>query len=180
MAIAAIYAYHIPMRVSALYALLPKLARAIGYFVTFFFFAALVNYWQAPSIKGVPPMTTIDVMTLDGEKKQLRLISDKKTVLYFFAPWCIVCKASMDALNFFSNNSSVQALAVGLDYDTIEELKQFQTRLSVPVYAGSRLLQQHLRVDRYPTAYILNSDGSIAHVMVGYISRLGIWIRTIW
>jgi protein-disulfide isomerase-like protein with CxxC motif len=74
----------------------------------------------------------------------------------------------------------VQALAVGLDYENIEQLKPYQTKVNVPVYAGSHELQRRFMVDRYPTVYILNNDGSVAHVMVGYTSRFGIWIRTLY
>lgn len=166
------------MRV-CIYGLLPKAARMLAYFVGIFLLAALVNYWQAPSTKDVATLSTVEVMALDGTRTQLQLAAGKKTVLYFFAPWCIVCKASMDALNFFSHSDNVRAIAVGFDYDSVAELKTFQSRLEVPVYAGSRALQQHFKVDRYPTVYILNPDGSIAHTMVGYTSRLGIWARTI-
>jgi len=85
----------------------------------------------------------------------------------------------MDALNFFEGSDRVQTLAVGLDYDNIAELKPFQDKLATPIYAGDLQLQRQFKVDRYPTAYILNGDGSVAHVMVGYTSRFGIWIRTL-
>lgn len=159
--------------------LLRKAGRAVVYLAGIFVFAAVVNYLQAPGGGDVAPLQSLEVMTLGGEKQQLQLATGKKTVLYFFAPWCAVCKVSMDALNFFEGSNRVQAIAVGLDYDSIAELKPFQEKVTAPMYAGSREMQRHFRVDRYPTAYILNGDGSVAHVMVGYTSRFGIWIRTL-
>ena len=66
----------------------------------------------------------------------------------------------------------MQTFAVGLDYENVEELKPYGSKVNVPVYAGDTELQRRFMVDRYPTVYILNADGSVAHVMVGYTSRL--------
>lgn len=156
-----------------------KVARALVYLTSIFIFAAAVNWYQSPTTKNIAPLSQLDLASLAGEKMQVALNTSQKTVVYFFAPWCTVCKVSMDALNFFSDSKRVQAIAVGLDYDNFEELKPYQTKVNVPVYAGNPELQRRFMVDRYPTVYILNADGSVAHVMVGYTSRFGMWIRTL-
>jgi thiol-disulfide isomerase/thioredoxin len=160
-------------------ALLLKAGRALAYLAGFFLFAAAVNWYQAPATQAIAPLPQLELATLAGQKTTIATAGSKKTVIYFFAPWCAVCKVSMDALNFFDDSNRVQAIAVGLDYENVEELKPYQTKVNVPVYAGSHELQRRFMVDRYPTVYILNNDGSVAHVMVGYTSRFGIWIRTL-
>jgi thiol-disulfide isomerase/thioredoxin len=159
--------------------LLRKAARGFIYLAGIFIFAAVVNYLQAPATSHIAPVQSLQLTGMNGEKHQANVAAGKKTVVYFFAPWCAVCKISMDALNFFEGSDRVQTLAVGLDYDSLAELKPFQAKLSTPIYAGDALLQRQFKVDRYPTVYILNGDGSVAHVMVGYTSRFGIWIRTL-
>ncbi len=156
-----------------------KAGRGLIYLAGFFVFAAVVNYFQSPATSDLAPLKSLQLTGMNGEKHQVNVASGNKTVLYFFAPWCAVCKASMDALNFFEGSDRVQTLAVGLDYDDVAELKAFQDKLSTPIYAGDLQLKRQFKVDRYPTAYILNGDGSVAHVMVGYTSRFGIWIRTL-
>lgn len=159
--------------------LLRKAGRGFIYFAGFFIFAAVVNYFQSPDTGNFIPVQSLALTSMTGEKLQVSVANRKKTIIYFFAPWCTVCKASIDALNFFEGSDRVQPLAVGLDYDHLAELKPYQEKLSIPVYAGDLQLQRHFKVDRYPTVYILNGDGSVAHVMVGYTSRLGIWVRTL-
>jgi thiol-disulfide isomerase/thioredoxin len=159
--------------------LLRKAARGFAYLAGFFVFAAVVNYLQSPRTDHIAPLQSLQLTAMSGEKLQVSVASGKKTVVYFFAPWCVVCKLSMDALNFFDGSERVQTLAVGLDYDSMAELRVFQEKIRTPIYAGDVQLQRRFKIDRYPMAYILNGDGSVAHVMVGYTSRFGIWIRTL-
>ncbi len=159
--------------------LLQKAGRTALYLIGFFVFAAAVNWYQSPKTTALAATPELALSSLTGERAIVRTATHKKTVVYFFAPWCTVCKVSMDALDFFGGSKRVQAVAVGLDYENNEELKPYATKVDVPVYAGTHELQRRFMVDRYPTAYILNSDGSVAHVMVGYTSRFGIWIRTL-
>lgn len=160
-------------------ALTIKAARALGYLAVFFVIAAIINQFQSPDTKAMPPVTSLELATLAGQKVQLNTANGKKTIVYFFAPWCTVCKASMDALGMFAGKDNLQAVAVGLDYDNVAELRPFQDGLAATVYAGSRELQSRFKIDRYPTVYILDGSGKISHVMVGYTSRFGIWVRTL-
>lgn len=159
--------------------LLKKAGSAGLYLAAFFVIAAIINHFQSPNTKAMPPVTSLELATLAGEKVQLNTAAGKKTIVYFFAPWCTVCKASMDALGMFAGKDNLQAVAVGLDYDNVAELKPFQSGLAATIYAGSRELQSRFKIDRYPTVYILDGSGKISHVMVGYTSRFGIWIRTL-
>ena len=159
--------------------LIAKLGRGLGYLAAFFVIAAIINVFQSPDTKSVPATAALELKTLAGERVTITTNTGKKTLVYFFAPWCAVCKISMDAVDMFAGKANLQAIAVGLDYDNPTELKPFAEKRSVPVYAGGADLQQRFKVDRYPTVYILNGDGTISHVMVGYTSRFGIWIRTL-
>lgn len=157
--------------------LLHKAGRWALYLIAFFIISAVVNWFQAPKPRG-EKIQSLELVTLDGKPYPLNTAGGKKTVLYFFAPWCTVCKASIDALNMFAGSEKVQAVAIGLDYENRGELAGFQNRLDAPVLAGSANLARRFSIDRYPTVYILNGDGSVAHTMVGYASRFGIWVRT--
>jgi thiol-disulfide isomerase/thioredoxin len=137
-----------------------------------------VNRFQAPRLAAAEKIETLELMTLTGEKATLQTAAGKKTIVYFFAPWCGVCKFSMDALDMFAGKENLQAIAVGLDYDSAAELKPFQEKMRAPVFAGNAELQRRFKIDRFPTVYILDGDGKVAHTMAGYTSRFGIWLRT--
>ena len=155
-----------------------KAGKAFLYIAAFFIFAAVVNHVQAPRSGNIPTVNSLELHTLTGEKISIATTC-KKTVVYFFAPWCAVCKVSMDAIDMFAGKNNLQAIAVGLDYDNVAELKPYAEKRSVPVYAGNSEIQRRFLIDRYPTVYIIDKDGRIAHTMVGYTSRFGIWIRTL-
>ncbi len=148
------------------------------YLIGLFILAAIVNWFQAPKLAAAEKIESIELTALDGKPHQLKTASGKKTILYFFAPWCTVCKVSMDALNMFAGNENLQAVAVGLDYQSLGELKPFTKKMQAPVFAGNSEVQSRFKIDRYPTVYILDGEGRVAHTMVGYTSRLGMWIRT--
>ena len=97
--------------------LLKKAGSAALYLAAFFVVAAIINMFQSPDTKSMPPVTSLELATLAGDKVQLNTAAGKKTIVYFFAPWCAVCKASMDALGMFAGKDNLQAVAVGLDYD---------------------------------------------------------------
>jgi len=157
--------------------LLQKIAKYSLYLIGFFILSAFVNWVQAPKATN-QAFVNLPVTTLDGKAHLLSTAQGKTTVVYFFAPWCTVCKLSIDAVNWFEGSSRVQAVAVGLDYETPNELLQFQSRVKAPIYAGSSELQKQFQIDRYPTVYILDGNGRVRHTMVGYASRFGIWLRT--
>lgn len=158
-------------------ALARKAGRAALYLVAFFIIAALVNWFQSPKAPA-GQIRELELTTLAGERSTLQTAAGKKTIIYFFAPWCGVCKISMDALNMFAGKDDMRAIAVGFDYDNLAELKPFQEKMRAPVFAGGRELQSRFQIDRYPTVYILDGEGNITSTMVGYTSRLGIWLRT--
>ncbi|HRP68553.1 MAG TPA: TlpA disulfide reductase family protein [Turneriella sp.] len=147
------------------------------YIIGFFILSAFANWLQAPK-PSANTVVSLPLSTLDGTQKILPTAQGKTTVVYFFAPWCTVCKLSMDAMNMFEGSARVQALTIGLDYENRNELAAFQERMKAPIYAGSQELQRQFQVDRYPTVYIIDGNGKIKHTMVGYASRLGIWIRS--
>ncbi|MGB1238366.1 MAG: redoxin domain-containing protein, partial [Pseudomonadales bacterium] len=66
----------------------------------------------------------------------------KPTLLYFFAPWCTVCKLSIGNLAFVTED--IQVAAIALDYRSIEEVADFidGKELSVPVLLGTSALSK--------------------------------------
>lgn len=103
----------------------------------------------------------------------------KKTILYFFAPWCSVCKLSMPNLEKIQQRQDVNVIAIALDYSSVKEVDDFigNLTLSMPILLGNRELAKNYRIDAFPSYYVLNEDLTISARSRGYSTELGMWLR---
>ena len=105
------------------------------------------------------------------------------TLLYFFAPWCGVCKVSMPNLNDLKRNMpDVNIQAVALDYESQEDVKAFVKKhhIEVPVAYGNDELRRLWHVEAYPSYFVIDEDQTIRFRSVGYSSELGMILKIFW
>ena len=63
--------------------------------------------------------------TMTGEGMVLKS-NGKKTIVYFFAPWCQVCNFSIENLQkVYQKTPDLDVIAVALDFVDVEEVKKF-------------------------------------------------------
>lgn len=144
-----------------------------------------VTSWQARNLldsKEVAP--DFQLTSLRGEQVQLYDNSNKKTVVYFFAPWCKVCALSsltINALERKKDRIQYRILAVALDYENPDEVKEFaqKHKLSVPVLLGTPEVQGKYLIDSFPTFYVLDKNNKIKTKTVGYTSAIGLQLRSL-
>ncbi|HUT76560.1 MAG TPA: TlpA disulfide reductase family protein [Polyangia bacterium] len=145
---------------------------------------ALATWWQARGLlsSGEPsPRLSLPGID-DGAAVEIGAAAGKPVVLYFFAPWCGVCESTSSNIAGLRADRSEDELgiyAIGLDYDDPAEIRRFAREhgLTVPVLLGDDETRRAFRVGSYPTIYILDGDGSIAHRLVGYTTSLGLRLR---
>ena len=81
------------------------------------------------------------------------------SLIYFFAPWCGVCKLSMSNLNKLKlAMPSLTIQVVALDYETKDEVLEFVQGLgiSVPVFYGNEDVRKAWRISAYPSYYVVD------------------------
>jgi thiol-disulfide isomerase/thioredoxin len=106
----------------------------------------------------------------------------KKTVLYFFAPWCQVCNLSIDNLQaIYQKNPNIEVIAVALDFVDIEQVKQFTKnhQLTFPVALGNETIKADFKVKGYPSYYVLNEQNTVVGRSLGYSSEIGLYLRSL-
>ena len=67
-------------------------------------------YFSLPRLED--PQTSLSLSDLSGQQ----------TVVYFFAPWCSICKFSMPNLDKLHKNNNLNAVAIALDYDSVDAI----------------------------------------------------------
>ena len=124
---------------------------------------------QAPSLAGV---------SIEGQPLSLADYRGKPVLLHFWATWCGVCEVEA------GNISEVAA-----DLPVVSVVSNSGSRAQVRAYMGehdlgwSTLEDPGSRVARrfgvtaFPTTFILDGEGRIRHVEVGYTTALGLRLR---
>lgn len=115
-----------------------------------------------------------------GEK--VSLTADKRTILYFFAPWCSVCHVSIANLQqTYQKNPNINVIAIGLDFLEKDEIDSFVARheLTFPVVYGNEKVKHFFQITGYPSYYVLNEENTIVAKSMGYSTELGLYLRSL-
>lgn len=107
----------------------------------------------------------------------------KVSLVYFFAPWCRVCKLSMSNLNKIQGEMpDLNIQIIALDYESKDDVLDFVKDLgiSAPVFFGNEDVRKAWRITAYPSYYILDENGVIRARSVGYSSKYGMMAKVYW
>lgn len=119
---------------------------------------------------------------IDGQRYGMDTLAGRPAVLYFFAPWCKVCRASARNLRALkeARGDELAVFFIALDYETVESVAAFAERhsLPAPVLLGAADTGREYKIKGYPTYYVLDRDGEIVSRDLGYTTKLGLWWRT--
>ncbi|ALO34884.1 heme-binding protein [Colwellia sp. MT41] len=121
------------------------------------------------------------VPTLMGETVSLNA-QGKTTILYFFAPWCQVCHASIGNLQaLYEKNEQLDVIAIAMDFTSHKEVRAFTSKhhLTFPIALGNEAIKQTFEISGYPSYYVLSEENVIIAKSMGYSSELGLYLRSL-
>ena len=129
------------------------------------------------------PLTQLSLPKLAGEQFDHASLFGKKTVVYFFAPWCQVCHLSIGNLEnlYQSQGDDVNVLAVALSYESKNEIDAFvaDKQLTFDVLLGTNEVMQAFHIRGFPTYYVFDEQGKITGRTQGYSTELGLRVRAL-
>ncbi|GAA0857524.1 TlpA family protein disulfide reductase [Aliiglaciecola litoralis] len=139
-----------------------------------------ITLWQGRHLlddDGTVVVDNVHLATLNNDVQPL-FVSDKRTLVYFFAPWCAICELSIGNLDHLSD-PELRVVRVALDYQSQNEVEDFVNRSNVKgvVLLGSNQLKQKFKVPGYPTYYLLNEQQQVVGHSFGYSSAMGLKLK---
>ncbi|TDR16876.1 TlpA family protein disulfide reductase [Marinicella litoralis] len=144
-----------------------------------------ISWWQNKDTLAAQgqPAPVFDLLALDGTSHQLEDYQGKQVLLYFFAPWCSICKLSADNLNDLRAARSEDEwviLMMALSYGNRIEVTQFvaDLDLQVPVLLGTAQQMVDYQIQGFPTYYVIDETGHLAAKSMGYSTEIGLRLRT--
>lgn len=142
-----------------------------------------IGLWQTKDlVPSGEPAPAVTAPLLGGEAFDLAALKGRPVLLYFFAPWCSVCKVSASNAAWIRKwlPTNIEVAAVALDYETEESIAAFVRDAgieSLPVVKGTDDIRDRYKVAAYPTYYVVDAEGRIKSRSVGYSTFLGMLLR---
>jgi len=132
----------------------------------------------AAGAAAAPAFTLAD---LSGRNVSLTEYRGRKVVLHFFATWCGVCKTELPSVRAVQRGLAEDEvlLAIVADAEDPEHVRRFATEhgLTYPILLATDEVLRAYAVDRFPTNYYLNGDGSVSTSSTGLSTWLGMRAR---
>lgn len=145
-------------------------------------YLALRPFFQGDVIEGKAPVMRLESIT--GEKIDLQALNaqGQPVLIHIWATWCPICKFTNDNVESISKDYAVINIATQsgdnqtlLDYAAQNQLTP---DLIVNDYDGKWM--QAFGAKAVPADFIVNSQGDIEFIEVGYSSELGLRLRLWW
>jgi thiol-disulfide isomerase/thioredoxin len=142
-----------------------------------------IHLWQIRDLPLGEPSPPTVLPLLANSEMQTAVHTGTAGVVYFFAPWCAVCKHSIGNLDQQVQDGSIAwATAVALDFTNEAEVTEFvnDTEITLPVLLGSSATAEDWNIRAFPTYFMIDASGNIHSRAVGYSTSLGIRWRNWW
>lgn len=136
-----------------------------------------IHLWQTRDLPAGPAPELQGTM-LDGKAMDLKDLRGKPVLVHFWATWCPVCRTEEGSIDSLAEDYSVLTIATGSG--EVAEIEKYlaENDLDFPVLmdeSGMKGVSWGIR--GVPSSFVVDADGQIRHVAVGYTTELGLRIR---
>jgi thiol-disulfide isomerase/thioredoxin len=140
----------------------------------------VMGLWQTRGhLRGSPP--ELALRTLSGQAVSLGSLRGRPVLLAFWAPWCGVCKAESQNLDWvrWLAGGRAQVVTVATAFDDPAQVQAFvrERGAGYPVWLAEAQQVARLGVTAFPTAFFLDAEGRVTGSTTGYTTTLGLLLR---
>jgi peroxiredoxin len=147
-------------------------------------FAALIlgmRAWQQRDIVSGPAPSLAGTL-LDGKPYTMAAKPDQPVLVHFWATWCPVCRAEQNAIAAIAHDDS-NVITVAMQSGSRDEVVKYlgEQQLSFPVLNDPNgRIAAAWGVHAVPASFIIDTNGQIRFVEIGYTTAIGLRLRLWW
>jgi thiol-disulfide isomerase/thioredoxin len=135
---------------------------------------------EMPELPGPPEVgSAAPAVKVELVRGSSDLRVDRNRLLFFWATWCLPCKASVPELMAFAEDRDVEIVAITDEPGEVVEkfLAEFKEPFPEVVATDRfRITFQNFGVSGTPTFVLLDASGKVKHYKTGYAPKLGLGI----
>lgn len=139
-----------------------------------------VRAWQQRDIVSGPAPSLQGMQLLDGKRLSMTPeLAGKPVLVHFWATWCPICKAEQGSIEKLSSDH-LNVITVAMQSGTSESVAKFmaEQKLSFPVLNDADgVTSAEWGVHAVPASFIVDGDGKIRFVEIGYTTEMGLRLR---
>lgn len=139
-----------------------------------------IHAWQTRHLPLGEPAPSTSLPLLASAATAAAIQDGEPGVVYFFAPWCSICKHSIGNVDEQVRSGDIQwAAAIALDYSNPAEVTEFvaATGITLPTLMGTEQTARDWNIRAFPTYFVIDAAGNISSRSVGYSTSLGLYWR---
>lgn len=136
-----------------------------------------IRVWQQRDLASGPAPARAGVL-LDGRPVAVLARAGEPMLVHFWATWCPICSAEQGSIEALSQHYPTLTVAMqsGSDVEVVGHLRK--ESLTFPVLNDPEaLVSRQWGVRAVPTSFIVDAQGRIRFVEVGYTTSLGLRLR---
>jgi thiol-disulfide isomerase/thioredoxin len=137
-----------------------------------------VRAWQQRDIvKGMAP--ALSGLLLDGKPFVLAAKPAQPVLIHFWASWCPICRAEQGTIESLARDNS-NIITVAMQSGNSNAVQQYMREQGVnfPVINDAdKQISATWGVQAVPASFIVDTDGKIRYVEIGYTTSLGLRLR---
>ena len=138
---------------------------------------------HAYNTRGAPVGVAPDISgeLLDGNSVSLESMRGEPVLVHFWATWCPICGVEQSSIDAIADDYPV--LSVAMDEATPAQILAYMKDKGVDypvIHDPDSQIARRYAIRGVPSSFVIDADGNIRFVEVGYTTGIGLRLRLWW